>query len=196
MAAKIRSNRTRSYVDPGVQGALMRKVSLHWLTLVAVNCGVLGGWVWLFERADASADEALAISFSKCLPFFITSAALLPVFLYDTLKLTNRFAGPALRFRAALSDASRGMPVQPMQFRHDDFWQEMSDSFNALMKRTYDAERRARQAQAKLDEQAAELANDAVSDLSTERDDARRQPAGATVRSADEVLRLLDSIAN
>lgn len=188
MPTKIRSSRTRSYVDPGVQGALLRKLSFHWFVLIAVNCGVFGVWSWLFERADASAGDAMSTAFSKCLPFLVTSAALLPAFLFDTLKLTSRFAGPALRLRAALSDASQGLPVRPMQFRHDDFWQEMAESFNVLMDRQNELARAVQQ-----NELVGVSKGEPESLPGNPRDeiDSGRLPS---VRSADEALLLLDTM--
>jgi hypothetical protein len=186
MASKIRSNRTRSYIDPSVQGSLLRKLSFHWLVLITVNCIVFAAWAWLFERTEASSGDALSTAFAKCLPFLVTSAAILPVFLFDTLQLTNRFAGPALRFRAALSDASQGVPVRPMQFRHDDFWQEMAENFNTLLQRQEEAERIARESQAMLAAKLNEATTVAKVDATVGRD-------LVGVRSADEALRLLDA---
>jgi len=191
MPTKIRSSRTRSYVDPSVQGALLRKLSVHWFVLIAVNCGVFGTWTWLFERVDASASDAMSTAFSTCLPFLVTSAALLPVFLFDTLKLTSRFAGPALRLRAALSDASQGLPVRPLQFRHDDFWQEMADSFNVLIERQDELARAAEHS-----EFAAGAKREPEPLPGKPRDETGDSalPSVPSVRSADEALRLLDTV--
>lgn len=188
MSAKIRSSRARSYIDPSVQGALLRKLSLHWFVLIAVNCGVFGAWVWLFERADSSSSDAMSTAVVKCLPFLVTSAALLPVFLFDTLRLTSRFAGPALRLRAALSDAAQGLAVRPIQFRQDDFWQEMAESFNTVMDRQRAAERVAQERQVVIAGSADE-ATPVTDDGAMMKD---RNNAG--VRAADDALRLLDSV--
>ncbi len=131
--SRPRTGRTRAFVDPSVQGGLLRKLSFHWSVLIVVNCVVFGAWMWLSERTDATSGDALGQTLAYCLPFLLTSAALLPVFLYDTLKLSARFAGPASRLRAALADAAAGKTVQPLQFRHDDFWQEMANDFNQLI---------------------------------------------------------------
>jgi hypothetical protein len=73
-----------------------------------------------------------------------------------------------------------------MQFRHDDFWQEMAESFNTLMERQKEAERVVRESRFAI--AANSEAESSVSQSNT--DDDCRQP---TVRSADEALRLLDS---
>jgi len=135
MTKQSHSKRTRTYVDSDVQGGLLRKISWQWLMLVSVTCMMMAIWVWLFEHPDATASELITLTFGRCFPFLLASLALVPVFLLDTVKLSNRFAGPTLRFRAVLSDAARGRPVQPMTFRQDDFWQEMADDLNSLLQR-------------------------------------------------------------
>lgn len=130
-----RSGRSRAFIDPSVQGGLLRKLSFHWALLIVANCAVFGTWIWLFERSSVSAGEALERAAAQCLPFLLTSAALLPVFLYDALKLTARFAGPAHRLRSTMADAAAGRPVPSLKFRHDDFRQDMADDFNRLMAR-------------------------------------------------------------
>ena len=46
---------------------------------------------------------------------------LLPVFLRDTLKLSNRFAGPMYRLRTGLKGLTESQPIAPIQFRTGDF---------------------------------------------------------------------------
>lgn len=133
MTQKIHTSRTRTYVDPEVQGGLLRRIALHWVILTVVNCLGLLIWTWLFELPGAGWKETSTEFFRRFLPVMIVSAALVPAFLLDTLKLTNRFAGPALRFRATLSDAAQGRSVRRLAFRKDDFWQEMADDFNDLL---------------------------------------------------------------
>jgi hypothetical protein len=187
MSSQIRPSRSRSYIDPSVQGALMRKLSFHWLLLIVVNCVVFGGWVWLFERTDSSASDAMSTAFAKCMPFLVTSVALLPVFLFDTLRLTSRFAGPALRLRAALSDAANGLPVRPLKFRQDDFWQEMADSFNTVMERKNEPLRLA-------EESSTALAANGGNEMLTKQPVANDSSSSLGTRSADEAIRLLDSV--
>jgi hypothetical protein len=139
MAQINHSRRTRTFVDPEVQGGLLRKITLHWVVLLTVNAMMLVVWTRLFEQPEIGWQDTMTACFQRFLPFFVISIAIAPAFLWDTLKLTHRFAGPALRFRAALSDAAQGRPVAPMNFRHSDFWQEMADDFNILLERQEDA---------------------------------------------------------
>jgi len=61
--------------------------------------------------------------------------ALFPVFAYDSIKLSHRFVGPIMRLRRVLRQAALGEHVPPLQFRQDDFWQDLAGSFNTLMER-------------------------------------------------------------
>jgi hypothetical protein len=56
--------------------------------------------------------------------------------LYDTLKLSHRFAGPIVRLRNGLSAWGDGKEVQPIKFRQNDFWNELADHFNRAVERT------------------------------------------------------------
>lgn len=74
-----------------------------------------------------------------------------------------------------------------MHFRHDDFWQEMAESFNTLMERQEEDRRLVRESQAMLESRAQEPTPAATAVNASDRNQ-------SSVRSADEALRLLDSV--
>lgn len=125
--------RTRALVDPEVQGGVLRKVAMHWVVFFICNALALMIWIRLFEQPDADWGQTFGDTFRRFLPFFVITMALIPAFVWDTLKLTNRFAGPILRLRSALSDASRGLKVDPLHFRTNDFWQQIAKDFNTVV---------------------------------------------------------------
>lgn len=135
MSPSNTKRRHRTLVDHEVQGRLLRKISLQWATLFIANTLGLMIWLRMFEQPDATWGETLGDVTRRYLPFFVISTALIPAFLWDTLKTTNRFAGPIMRLRAALADASRGQAVKPLRFRTSDFWRDIADDFNTLVKR-------------------------------------------------------------
>ncbi len=135
--AELKSpRRSKSLVDPEVQGSVLKKVAVHWFLLFLCNTVALVIWVRLFEQPDAAWGETLRDCLQRYLPFFVVTIALLPAFVWDTLKLTNRFAGPILRLRLALSDAADGRAVAPLHFRQNDFWREIAENFNSVIRRT------------------------------------------------------------
>ena len=57
---------------------------------------------------------------------------MVPAFIYDTIKLSNRFVGPILRLKNSVRSVADGKPVSPLKFRGGDFWHELADDFNRL----------------------------------------------------------------
>ena len=133
--AQTTTKRRQKLVDPEVQGGVLRKIAIHWVLFFICNALAMMIWIRLFEQPDADWGQTLGDTLLRFLPFFIITMALIPAFVWDTLKLTNRFAGPILRLRSALADASAGRAVSPLHFRNNDFWQEIAENFNCVMRR-------------------------------------------------------------
>lgn len=133
--AQTTTKRRRTLVDPEVQGGVLRKIAIHWVLFFICNALAMMIWIRLFEQPDANWGQTLGDTLLRFLPFFVITMALIPAFVWDTLKLTNRFAGPILRLRSALADASAGRAVSPLHFRNNDFWQEIAENFNSVMRR-------------------------------------------------------------
>ena len=133
--AQPTNKRRRALVDPEVQGGVLRKIAIHWVLFFICNALAMMIWIRLFEQPDADWGQTFGDTLLRFLPFFIITMALIPAFVWDTLKLTNRFAGPILRLRSALADASAGRAVSPLHFRTNDFWQEIAENFNSVMRR-------------------------------------------------------------
>lgn len=128
--------RRKALVDPEVQGDVLRKIGIHWVLFFVCNTIALMIWIRLFEQPDADWGKTFGDSMRRFLPFFIITMALIPAFVWDTLKLTNRFAGPIMRLRASLKEASEGRAVTPLHFRTKDYWQEIAENFNSLVARS------------------------------------------------------------
>ena len=129
-------NRSRIFIDQKIQGALALRVVLHWATFVTV-VGVLTVAMQYIANPFAEPNELMALVWQNQGPFAIVILILLPIFLYDTLKLSNRFAGPIVRLRRAMQAIGSGEPVEKLQFREDDFWRGLADDFNKLVERGY-----------------------------------------------------------
>ncbi|MFG0255733.1 MAG: hypothetical protein ACF787_11670 [Rhodopirellula sp. JB053] len=127
--------RSQTVIDREVQYGVVWKIAVHWLALFACNSIALVIWVGLFEQPDVSWKQTVGDSFRRFLPFFVITAALIPAFVLDTLKLTNRFAGPVSRLRTEINNAAEGRPVRRLKFRNNDYWREIADGFNALIDR-------------------------------------------------------------
>lgn len=125
------SLRSQNFVDSPVQGALLRRIFLHW-------CGfflVLAAAVISMETLLGDPGQNFADRFWKEANSFkliaVVMMSLLPAFMLDTIRFSNRFVGPVSRLRRALRELKEGK-AERIQFRGNDFWIEMGNEFNAL----------------------------------------------------------------
>ncbi len=128
--------RIQLYIDFEVQYSLIRKLLIHWSLFLLANGLALLFWIRLFEAPESDWSTTGAQFIGSYLPLLIVSLALLPVFLLDTMRLSNRFSGPILRFRQAMSAWAKGNQVEPVSFRSGDFWQSLATDFNTVVERT------------------------------------------------------------
>ena len=135
------TKRTKNLVDPKVQWAIGRRVMLHWLmfgvSLVSIN--VLVGTI--LTLAEEPFAKSLGAAVRDQLPVAFIFSLMLPMFLLDTMKLTNRFAGPMFRLRNALRALPTEAQESPLTFRKGDFWPEAAIEFNSVAAQ-YDGLRR------------------------------------------------------
>ena len=61
--------------------------------------------------------------------------SLAPMFIYDTVKLSNRFAGPVLRIRRAARQLADGEIPKKSKLRDGDFWKDLASDFNGVIDR-------------------------------------------------------------
>jgi hypothetical protein len=114
-----------------VQGALALRVAIYWVHCLVTVSFMLTIWVIFTGRPQSSTDLLLQV-WGRGGPALLASLLLLPLVLFDCLRVSNRFVGPLLRLRRAMREAADGRPVSAINFREDDYWQELADDFNRL----------------------------------------------------------------
>ena len=128
MAQDTHHKRRQLFVDADVQGAVLRRVVVYWFTcLVTVFVGLL-----CYRIAVGPARPFythLDDMWFHYGPVFIASTLILPIIMFDCLKLTNRFAGPIFRLRRDLNNLAQGRTTYQANFRDSDYWHEIADSF-------------------------------------------------------------------
>jgi methyl-accepting chemotaxis protein len=125
--------RSSSLADWEVQSFLVIRLCIHWvLFLTAIAIGVLI-WIRLFSNPIVTWQETQTQFIATFLPVLITSIAILPVFIFDSVRLSNRFTGPIFRLRKALSNLSNGKQEVALEFRENDFWKSLATDFNAVV---------------------------------------------------------------
>ena len=132
----MKNIRKKKYIDSAVQGAMARRIIQHWLTFFAVLFVLLPLWR-LIQTGSLSAPFSTMIieSWKETLPVLLILAAMIPIFVWDTIKLSHRFAGPMYRFQKTIQSLAAGEEVAPIRLRKGDFWHNVADDFNAMLQR-------------------------------------------------------------
>jgi hypothetical protein len=125
--------RSRLLVDREVQSALIRRIIIHWFLFVFVTFGFVGFLQACIEHPSNSLGDLLSYVIARNALGFAAGLALIPVFVLDTIKATNRFAGPIARLRTMLRALAEGKDEVSMALRNGDYWKEMAQEFNAAV---------------------------------------------------------------
>jgi len=122
-------------VEKQVQSALGWRIAAHWLVFLALSIFVTCSLQMLgnFERGTFWSNlEKTLLGQVGSIAVLI---ALLPWFIHDSLKLSNRFAGPMVRLRKSILELTSQDETAPISFRAGDFWQDIATDFNQLRMR-------------------------------------------------------------
>ena len=125
--------RSRILVDPKVQWTIAGRIFFHWICFLVCLFAIGATVQMLLAAGTKSLGEALQDGMIHQLPILGVMILLLPAFLRDTLKLSNRFAGPMYRIRTELRNLATDKPANPVKFRTGDFWQEVAGDFNHVL---------------------------------------------------------------
>ena len=124
--------RKQNFIDADVQGGLIRRILFHWFMFFVVTAGAVISLKTLLGDPSAS----MAIRFQQELGDIAILAvifiAISPFFILDTLRFSNRFVGPVCRLRRHLQELGNDGETKDIEFRDNDFWQEIAGEFNAV----------------------------------------------------------------
>ncbi len=119
-------------VEKQVQGALGWRICAHWFIFLGLSVSVTCALQMLGNFAQASLWERFEAAILGQLGSIVVLLALLPWFVHDSLKLSNRFAGPMVRLKKSIIALTNEADTAPVVFRNGDFWQEIATEFNQL----------------------------------------------------------------
>jgi len=134
--------RKQNYVDSTVQGALLRRIVLHWflyfivagLAIVSLQAMLSGpDGEPLMKRVMAEAADFTLVG--------LILICIFPAFLLDTIRFSNRFVGPVGRLRRYLRQLGDDGNTDRLSFRGGDFWAEMAEEFNVVAVRFEDQQK-------------------------------------------------------
>ncbi len=129
--AEKKALRKKLYVNRQVQGALILRSVLHWYFYM---CAILLTVVVFTVIRDPSqlAIKLVFKSFIYFSPAIIASVVLLPFFIYDILKASNKVAGPIHRLRHEMKKVTSGENIKALRFCDGDHWADLAEEFNLM----------------------------------------------------------------
>jgi len=129
-----RPQRRQKFIDSKVQGALARRLVVHWVVFLTV-ASIVALLLQVLSNPFRPVGEHFSEVWWTHGPFLVVTIFLLPVFVMDTIKISHRFAGPIYSLRRAMRDVAAGGPLRKLQFRRNDFWRELAGDYNAMIDR-------------------------------------------------------------
>lgn len=147
---KNKNNRKTEYIDPEVQGALARRLILQWMLFVAVAAVLTVGLKWMSDPF-APLGQTFSEAWWTYGPVLMVLACLVPVFIFDAIKLSNRFTGPVFRLRQVTKQLADGELPKEVEFRGADFWKDLAADFNRVVDRLAEQEKQLAESAEKVD---------------------------------------------
>lgn len=126
--------RQQVWIDRHVQGVLVGRVLLYWSGILIYFGLSIGCFHW-WQNPEWTLSEHLGAMLEQVLPCLPTLLLLLPLVIFDIVRLSNRFAGPVYRLRKHLNDLSQDSQVSPLHFRDEDYWQKLAEPINLLQQK-------------------------------------------------------------
>ena len=130
MSNQSETNRKQNYVDKSVQGGLVRRVLIHWVYFFGVTAFAFIVLQTLLGDPAVSILERMQDVVREYALLGILTLMLLPAFMLDTIRFSNRFVGPIVRLRRGLRELGETGTTDELRFRETDFWIEVAGEFN------------------------------------------------------------------
>jgi nitrogen fixation/metabolism regulation signal transduction histidine kinase len=127
--------RKKSFVDPKVQGMLVRRLLLQWVTFLVV-ASLVTYCLQVLSNPFQSNSERLQQLWWTHGPFLLVLLFLLPAFILDIIRFSHRFVGPIYQLRQAVRSSALQDGAPPLlKFRDSDFWQGLAEDYNQMVNR-------------------------------------------------------------
>ena len=136
-----RGQRSRLFVSRSIQGIVMGRFALYWIGYhFALWHGMLlygyvrGNMFQTFLTGSRMSFWEYYVKFFQAnSTILICAAAICPIMLWDTLRVTHRIAGPVERFKSVLKKLARGEEVKEVQLREKDLLEDLRVAFNEFL---------------------------------------------------------------
>ncbi len=107
--------RQRVWVDRSVQGVLVGRVVLYWFAAI-LYIGVGSACFQYNQNPDWTLTKHFQALFQQAWPWLPTTIMVLPLVIYDVVRLSNLFAGPVYRLRNHFENLRRDIAARDFSF--------------------------------------------------------------------------------
>lgn len=122
-------------VNKEIQGALGWRIAIHWMIFLGLSIAVTCSLQVLSSFDQGSLWSRLETALKGQFGSIAVLLALLPWFVHDLLKFSNRFAAPVMRLQRSIIQLANEDQAPPLVIRSGDFWQKLATDFNDLRTR-------------------------------------------------------------
>ncbi len=123
--------RQQVWVDRSVQGVLVGRVILYWLYAL-LYVGIGSACFQYNQNPDWTLVKHSQVLFGQIWPWLPTAIFLLPLAIYDVVRLSNMFAGPVYRLRKHFAELRNDIACAPFTTREDDYWRDLAAPINDM----------------------------------------------------------------
>jgi hypothetical protein len=123
--------RQQVWVDRSVQGVLVGRVILYWICAL-LYVGLGSACFQYNQNPDWTLAKHAQVLFGQMWPWLPTAIMLLPLAIYDVVRLSNLFAGPVYRLRNHFAALREDIACAPILFREDDYWRDLAAPINDM----------------------------------------------------------------
>jgi signal transduction histidine kinase len=134
-----KSKRTRKFIDPEVQTAIIKRILTYWFSGIMFILMPLTLTSTLM-RPDIHIVSHFFNVVTHYWPILLMMFLLLPLAVYDVNRFSNRFVGPIYRVRKELEKFEESGKLETIKFRENDYWQDLATQLNSLSSRINELE--------------------------------------------------------
>lgn len=123
--------RQKVWIDKSVQGVLVGRVILYW-SFAVLYVGI-GSFCFQYnQNPDWTLVKHAQVLFGQVWPWLPSTIFLMPLAIYDVVRLSNQFAGPIFRLRKHFAAMREDIACARLTFREDDYWRDLAAPINDM----------------------------------------------------------------
>lgn len=123
--------RRQFWVHWRLQSIWIGRVLIYWVAALLYCC--LAAAVSQYrQNPEWTFSQHASVWLSTIWPWLPSVALILPLVIYDVLRLSHQFVGPVVRMRNQVQKLVKNANCTPFLLRTDDYWQDLVEPMNDM----------------------------------------------------------------